>query len=283
MQGFPLTALSFSFVSVMWIMYELRILVKVGHYILVGKDIVVKLVLRIYITVRQGLLKEILFMNPEKAKQNHIIHDHKNTRKIFRIAISLIIISIVSYLYLLAFMVWGQLSYDDIQSHVDWVYGFNVPWYLYPMKFGLTGLLGLAFLLSYLFRKFEKEIFVFALVAVVAIFAGPYYDEHRFGKYVMVGMASLAALLICKLLNYHTIRPHHFSSYYSIASSNPKLRVLINGLILGAVISASGMSIFMFAGLVELFTNIEAISEDSRRDFPTQSEIQFLNFLQNQT
>ena len=102
---------------------------------------------------------------------------------------------------------------------------------------------------------------------MVAIFAGPYYDEHRFGKYVMVGMASLAALLIYKLLNYHTIRSHHSSSNYSIASSNLKLRVLINSLILGAVISISGMSIFMFAGLVELFTNIDAISEDSRRDF----------------
>ena len=90
-------------------------------------------------------------------------------------------------------MFWGQLSYDDIQSHVDLVYEFNVPWYLYPMKFGLTGLLGLVFLLSYLFRKFEKEIFVFALVAVVALLAGPYYDEHRFGKYVMAGMASFAA------------------------------------------------------------------------------------------
>ena len=89
-------------------MYELRILVKVGHYILVGKDIVVKLVFRIYIIVRQELLKKILFMNPENAKQNHIIHNHKKIMKFSSIALSLIIISIVSYLYMLAFMVWGQ-------------------------------------------------------------------------------------------------------------------------------------------------------------------------------
>ena len=111
------------------------------------------------------------------------------------------IISIIVFLYLFTFLVWSQLSIEDIQSQADTENEWNVPWYLYPMKLGLTGLLGLVFLLSYLFRKFEKEIFVFALIAVIALLAGPYYDEHRFSKYIMAGMASLAALLIYEIIS----------------------------------------------------------------------------------
>ena len=49
---------------------------------------------------------------------------------------------------------------------------WNLPWYLYPVKFGLVGLLGLAFVVSYIFKKFEKEIFVFGMVALIAFLAG---------------------------------------------------------------------------------------------------------------
>ena len=280
--GLPLITLSFSFVSVMWILYALRISIKIGHSARVGMDIIVKTSIRTYNTIQREILKRLLVMVPGDEKHNHTYHYYDNIRRISKIVLSLVIVSIVSYLYLLTFMFWGQLSYDDIKSHIDSVYEFNVPWYLYPMKLGLTGLLGLIFLLSYLFRKFEKEIFVFALVAVVALLAGPYYDEHRFGKYVMAGMASFAALLIYKLLYYHTFGSNYSLSHHSIEMSNPRLRMLINGIVLGVVISFSGMSIFMFAGFIELFTNVEDINEGSRRDFPTQSEIQLLDFLQNQ-
>ena len=266
----------------MWILYALRISIKIGHSARVGMDIIVKTSIRTYNTIQREILKRLLVMVPGDAKHNHTYHYYDNIRRISKIVLSLVIVSIVSYLYLLTFMFWGQLSYDDIKSHIDSVYEFNVPWYLYPMKLGLTGLLGLIFLLSYLFRKFEKEIFVFALVAVVALLAGPYYDEHRFGKYVMAGMASFAALLIYKLLYYHTFGSNYSLSHHSIEMSNPRLRMLINGIVLGVVISFSGMSIFMFAGFTELFTNVEDINEGSRRDFPTQSEIRLLDFLQNQ-
>ena len=58
-QGLPLIALSFSFVSVMWILYALRISIKIGHSTRVGKDIIVKTSIRIYNTVPAGTPKEI--------------------------------------------------------------------------------------------------------------------------------------------------------------------------------------------------------------------------------
>ena len=78
---------------------------------------------------------------------------------------------------------------------------YNVPWYLYGMKFGIIGIFGLAFILSYLFKRFEKEIFVFGIIIVIALFAGPYYDEHRFSKYIMVVWLHLRHLLVYRILN----------------------------------------------------------------------------------
>ena len=62
------------------------------------------------------------------------------------------------------------------------------------MKLGLIGILGLCFVLSYIFRRFEKE-YLFWVIVIVAIITGPYYDEHRFGKYVMVGLIGFASFL----------------------------------------------------------------------------------------
>jgi hypothetical protein len=196
-------------------------------------------------------------------------------------------VSVVAFLYLFTFLVWSQLSVEDIKSQIDTENEWNVPWYLYPMKFGLTGLLGLAFLLSYFYKKFDKELFVFAIVAIIALLSGPYYDEHRFGKYIMVGMASLAALLIYKIMSrsYHlsfiTLRfvswlrsPTHFES---------KFNVVVGGILLGLVISFSGLSIFMFAGFVEQITGVADFNEGTRRDFPTNSEMQLLDFLHTRT
>jgi hypothetical protein len=279
--GFPLIALSLVIVSVMWVLYALSISTRVGHATLAGKDAIVKKTILIYTTIRREILERELVTESGDAKRDHPSDFRINFRKTFKISLSVGIVSVVSYLYLFAFMVWGQFSYDEIRSHVDSGYEFNVPWYFYPVKFGLTGLLGLAFLLSYLFRKFEKEIFVFAVVAVIALLAGPYYDEHRFSKYVMAGMASYAALMIFKLLNYRGFASDHSLSYRRFDDSKIKLRTLINGIVLGTVISFCGMSIFIFGGFVELLTHVEDYNEGSRRDFPTESEMQLIDFLDN--
>ena len=61
--------------------------------------------------------------------------------------------------------------------------------------------------------------------------------------------------------------------------SGSKLKVVASGIILGLVITCSSLSILMFAGFVELFTNVPDYNESTRRDFPTQSEMQLLDFL----
>ena len=151
-------------------------------------------------------------------------HDNRST-KFTKFVLRIVTASIVAYLYLFTLFIWAQVSDEDIRSHVkdEW----NVPWYLYPVKFGLAGLLGFSFLVSYIFKKFEKEIFVFGIVALIAFLAGPYYDEHRFGKYIMISMDAFASLLIYQIIS------------SSITNLKLKIRPLITGLLLGSVIIAS--------------------------------------------
>ncbi len=96
----------------------------------------------------------------------------------------------VVYVIALSFLVWTQLptNYIDVQRD-----GSTTPWYIYPMRLGLIGLFGVASILSYLYRRFEKEVFVFGVIIIIAFFTGPFYDEQRFTKYVMVGMIGFAS------------------------------------------------------------------------------------------
>ena len=79
---------------------------------------------------------------------------------------SVIIISAVAYAYTLCFIIWSQLSTEEIKIHAA---GYNVPFYLYPMKLGLTGILGFAFVLSYLFKRYDKHLFVFGVIILIAL------------------------------------------------------------------------------------------------------------------
>ena len=69
---------------------------------------------------------------------------------------------------------------------------------MYPIKFGVVGLLGLAFVLSYLFKKFEKEVFIFGIIVIIAFATSPYYYDHRFSKYIMAGMAGFALYYVMR-------------------------------------------------------------------------------------
>jgi len=192
-----------------------------------------------------------------------------------RLFLGIIVVSLVSYFYLFTFIVWGYIPLDDVRAHTGNFGQPDVPWYLYPMKFGLTGLLGVAFLLSYLFKKFEKEIFVFALIAILALLAGPYYDEHRFGKYIMASMAAFAALLLYKIM-----RCFSWPFKFKLIKSKLKLRQLLTSLLLGSVITGSGLSIFMFAGYNALaIENPQFGIALTKRDFPFPSEMQMLEYL----
>ena len=123
-----------------------------------------------------------------------------SARSRIKIAIGITIVLVVAYWYVFTFIVWAQIPLKVVRLQTSGTY-FNVPWYLFPMKLGVTGLIGLAFVLSYLFKKFQKEVFVFGVITIIALFAGTAYDEHRISKYIMLGMVGFASLLIYKIIS----------------------------------------------------------------------------------
>jgi hypothetical protein len=262
-------------VSLMVVTGALRRLKRFDYAISKMKEISQSIKVRKFPSIRN-------YFSNSDATSSSIISFHFG--QIIRLYLPAFAVSVIAFFYLFTFLVWSQLPDEDIKSQVDTENQWNVPWYLYPMKFGLTGLLGLAFVLSYLFKKFEKEMFIFLIVAVIALLAGPYYDEHRFSKYVMTGMASLAALLIYRILSKLFLSsyfiPLRFGSMliYSI-HSGARFKIVSSGILIGLIITFSGFSIFMFAGFVELFTNVADFNEGTRRDFPTFSEMKLIDFL----
>ena len=134
------------------------------------------------------------------------------------------------------------------------------------------GLLGIAFVLSYLFRRFEKEIFVFGIIVIVAFVAGPYYDEHRFSKYMMSGLVGFASLFIYSLI---------IGS--PLIKRNYRYRTVATSLILGIVIFASTFSVFIFWGYNASAYDSGYDKALGRRDFPSASEFSLFRLLRNDT
>lgn len=198
----------------------------------------------------------------KKIASNTIKHE-SDRRYNIRIAISLLIIAAISYGYLLCFLILGHLSLNDIISQSAGYGGpYNVPWYLYPLKLGITGALGTASVLSYIFRRFEKEIFVFGIIGLVALLCGPYYDEHRFSKYILLGMSGFAAILLYKILVW----------------SSRKISVL-SGIIIPAVMLVASLSSFIYIGFNSLILETGDFTHTlGRRDFP-ESEMSMFKIL----
>ena len=181
--------------------------------------------------------------------------------------VGVLVIAIVVYLYAFTFIVWNYLPLREIQLQTSDKGQRIVPWYLYPTRLGVSGLLGLIYLGSYIFRKFEKWAWIFALFALVSFVAGPYYDENRFTKYVELGMVCLASLLLVEII-------------YKIKHRS---RTIIVSMILGLVFLGSSMSILLYTSYSLLALKNEAFSQFSeslpRRFFPSSTEINFLNYL----
>ena len=188
-------------------------------------------------------------------------------RKLITIVPRVVLVSIISWLYVVTFIVWSESSVEavEVQTH-----DYNVPWYLYPMKLGVVGLLGIAFVLSYLFRRFEKEIFVFGIIVIVAFVTGPYYDEHRFSKYMMAGLAGFASLFIYSLI---------IGS--PLIKGNYRYRIVTTSLILGIVIFSSAVSVFIFWGYNASAYDSGYDKALGRRDFPSASDFSLFRLLRN--
>ena len=133
------------------------------------------------------------------------------------------------------------------------------------MRFGIAGLLGLSYVISYPYKKFEKEIFVFGIIAIVPTLVGPYYDEARFSKYAMVDLIGFASLMVYKMLSWRDF-------------NNP----IRNTAIISVIIITSGLSILIFIGLNSLILQTQDYTYTlPRRHFPSPSDLHMYEALHN--
>jgi hypothetical protein len=240
----PLLILSLVFVSILWALYETKVLYKL--YALLSRS------------------------------HSFSMTSTINSRSIG--VMKIVLVSVLVYLYLFTFVVLGTLSTNDIQTQVGTTTQRNIPWYLYPIKFGITGLLGLVLIASYPFKRFEKEIFVFGIIAVVALVAGPYYDEHRFSKYIMVGMVGFASILVYKIVS-HLLRPKDDPRIHNNIFTT-LWKPLASSIFLAMVVTMAALSVFMLAGYKELGYLSSQYQEDFYNiDFPSSSEMSLLNLI----
>ena len=169
-----------------------------------------------------------------------------------------VFVSMVVYLIALCFLVWIQLPANYIDAHTQ---NYNTPWYLYPLRMGIVVLFGIAFVLSYLFKKYEREVFVFGIIAIIALFAGPYYNEHRFSKYVMVSLIGFASLMIFKLVGF-------------VGNKKP----ILNGVLIASIVIAASLSTLMYIGYNALVMQSQDYSHAlGRRNFPSANEMLLLD------
>jgi hypothetical protein len=242
----PLLILCFVFVFVLWISYMTKVLSRLHNLKLISHS-----------TASPG--------PGHSASKN---------------AMKIVIVSVLAYLYLFTFVVLQALSVDEIQIQVGTSTQRNIPWYLYPIKFGVVGLLGLAYIGSCIFKRFEKEIFVFGIIAAVSLIAGPYYDEHRFSKYIMVGMVGFASLLLYKIILY--LQCDSNGSRDQNLPMTHQSKLLVSSILIGLVITSAGLSIFMLAGYKALAYNNPLTQEDFFRiNFPSQSEMNLVKFFRS--
>lgn len=173
-----------------------------------------------------------------------------------------LLVSIVVYVCALCLLVWTQLPANYVDIHTQ---KYGTPWYLYSMRLGVVGLLGVASILSYLFKRFEKEVFVFGIIFIVALLAGPYYNEHRFNKYLMVGMIGFASLIIFKLL---------------IFMNNKK--PILSGMIVGSIVIVASLSTVMYIGYNALVIQTQDYTHAlGRRNFPSTEEMNLLDTMRS--
>ena len=241
--GVPYIVLYFLFVPSMWALYASKFLYR----------------LNILTNTLSNIIKRIV-----RGRQVKLI-------------LAIGVVSLVSYLYILSFIIWYfQLPTFDSRLHTNTL--MVIPWHFYPLRFGVTGLIGLCFILSYIFKKFEREVFIFGIMAIIAFFTVTQFYEVRSNKYVMASMAGFASLLLYKILSMpkQSLKKH-----------------LINGILIGFVITSSSLSgTLMYLGYSVL--GLENHNENfnkwdidivgdvlPRRYFPSDSEIDLLNFLRN--
>ena len=237
MFGYPLLVLISVFVAVVWAIYY-----AIQNYSILAKFIPIK-------------VPKISF---EFVRRNNL-RDSKYPYLITLAALAAFSIYVSSFA-IVALVTPGEANDEALRGKVSW--------YQYPMKLGLAGVLGIAFFLSYFFKKFEKEVFVFGLIIVISLLTAPYYDEHRFSKYVMLGMVPVASFLI----------------FNALSHNQKKYKKELHPIIIMAIVTTGSLSTLLFIGYNSLaFENHDYVNDLGRRNFPSESEFHLIESLRNGT
>lgn len=111
----------------------------------------------------------------------------------------LIFSSAMIYLYLLAFVIWGVVR-PDFSVHFVFGYDGSVPWYFYPMRLGVVGLIALVGSLYWLStRKVShiRQLFPFYVWSFVTVIVCPYYPEYRLTRHLYLPLSVIASFALC--------------------------------------------------------------------------------------
>jgi hypothetical protein len=215
------------------------------------------------------------------SKNSLPLHLTRISRKFYadrtRFLFALVLISLFVYFYFLSFLIWGDLSLETVQKQTSKDGQQIIPWYLYPIKLGVCGFIGSLFIINCLFKKSDKRLFIFFIILVIALFVGPYYDEHRFSKYMMVGLVGFTALffrsIISRILNSE-----------SKVLRDPNIKGLCISILIGLVIVSVSMSVILYTGYSALAMkdHYPPFERDlPKRNFPSASEMALLQLVYN--
>ena len=97
------------------------------------------------------------FKNSVKKKFNFQFGSHPHTKIKKGLFISVAVVCV--FLYVLTFIVWGIFSLEQIYEHSTLASRGQkiIPWYLYPMKLGVSGLLGFAFIYPIFSKSLKRS------------------------------------------------------------------------------------------------------------------------------
>ena len=213
------------------------------------------------------------------SKNSLPLHLTRISRKYYadrtRFLFALVLISLFVYFYFLSFLIWGDLSLETVQKQTSKAGQQIIPWYLYPIKLGVCGFIGPLFIIYCLFKKSDKRLFIFFIILIIALFLGPYYDEHRFSKYMMVGLVGFSALFFSSIIT-------RILNSGSKVLRDPNTKGICISILIGLVIVSVSMSVILYTGYSALAIKdhyLPFLSDLPKRYFPSTSEMTLLQLI----
>ena len=198
----------------------------------------------------------LIYLTFQKLKiPNYIIMLHELNRNILIKIIKnygiIFISSLIFIIYIFTFIIWGSI---EANFNVWLVFGYNgsVPWYFYPLRLGIVGIIALTGILYWaISRKYNylAQLVPLYIWLFIPIFLRSYYLEYRLTKQFSLPVSIIAGFVLYNLiskLSIYSIRitsqnTHKLPSklYNIILNHNINGKNLISILLLVIIISST--------------------------------------------